>query len=69
VFDHRQAIDDGPVYPSAIREKEEKSSMIKISTQNTFQVEILLKLWIEETTLVSAFLDYQYSLELNQTLK
>ncbi len=64
MFGHPQAIGDGPVYPSAIREKEEKSSMTKISTQNTFQVEILLKLWNEETTLVSAFLDYQYSLEL-----
>jgi hypothetical protein len=64
VFGHPQAIGDGPVYPSAIREKEEKSSMTKISTQNTFQVEILLKLWNEETTLVSAFLDYQYSLDL-----
>jgi hypothetical protein len=64
VFDHRRAIGDGPAYPSAIRKLEEKSSMTKISTQNTFQVEILLKLWIEGTTLVSAFLDYQYSLEL-----
>ncbi len=64
MFGHPQAIGDGPVYPSAIREKEEKSSMTKISTQNTFQVEILLKLWNEETTLVSAFLDYQYSLDL-----
>ncbi len=64
MFGHPQAIGDGPVYPSAIREKEEKSSMTKIPTQNTFQVEILLKLWNEETTLVSAFLDYQYSLDL-----